>query len=108
MVTMVTLVKEVFRMEKANGTYEKDRNDGRPNKGEGWLVSVMMGHGRNAQFFMTERMTYDKALSTANRFVENCEDGIWIRVDRTFVNPKNVNSIRVLHEKEGLSRRDSQ
>lgn len=92
-------------MEKVNGTYE---NDGRPNKGEGWLVSVMMGHGKNAQYFMTEGMTFDKAQSTANRFVENCEDGIWIRVDRTFINPKNVSSIRVLHEREGLNRRGSQ
>ena len=96
-------------MEKMNGTYGNDGKDGRPNKGEGWLVSVMVGHGKGAQYFMTEGMPYDKAQSTANRFVENCEDGIWIRVDRTFINPKNVNTIRVLHEKEGLRRRgDSQ
>lgn len=94
-------------MEKVNRTYEKDENCERLNKGEGWVVSVMMGHGRNAQYFMTERMAFDKAQSTANRFVENCEDGIWIRVDRTFINPKHVNTIRVLHEKEGLNRRSS-
>lgn len=94
-------------MEKAKESYEKDENCERLNKGEGWVVSVMMGHGRNAQYFMTERMAFDKAQSTANRFVENCEDGIWIRVDRTFINPKHVNTIRVLHEKEGLKRRDS-
>lgn len=70
------------------------------SKREAWLVSVMVGFGRSAQFLMTEPMTYERANDTAERMVEDCEDGEWLKVGLTYANPSAITTIRVVKERD--------
>ena len=70
------------------------------SKKEAWLVSVMVGFGKSAQYLMTESMTYEKAQALAEDIVCDCEDGRWPRVGSTFANPHSITTVRVVKERE--------
>lgn len=67
-----------------------------------WLVSVMVGYGKSAQFYMTEEMTYDEAMDTAEDIVDSCEEGKWIRIGSTYMNPRCITTVRVVKTKSTI------
>lgn len=67
-----------------------------------WLVSVMVGYGRSAQFYMTEEMTYDEAMDTAEDIVEDCEEGNWVKIGTTYMNPGSITTVRVVKTKSTI------
>ena len=67
----------------------------------GWLVSVMIGYGRSAQYLMTEHMSREDAASLAENYVKDAEDGLWPLVDGTYVNPASITTVRVMRAREG-------
>ena len=70
------------------------------SKRETWLVSVMVGYGKAAQYLMSEKMTYDEACDLADEMVAKCENGEWITVGHTYVSPRTVTTVRVVKERE--------
>ena len=66
-----------------------------------WLVSVMIGFGRSAQFVMTDGMSYCEAYEFAEEIIQRAEDGHWIEIGHTFINPANITTIRVVKERPG-------
>lgn len=67
----------------------------------GWLVSVMIGYGRSAQYIMTEHMSREDAVRLAEGYVKDAEDGLWLFVDGTYVNPASITTVRVMKAREG-------
>lgn len=70
------------------------------SKKEIWLVSVMVGFGKSAQYLMTDSMTYEKAQELAEEIVCDCEDGRWPKVGSTYANPGSITTVRVVKERE--------
>jgi hypothetical protein len=70
------------------------------SKKEAWLVSVMVGYGKTAQYLMSDTMTFNEACDLAESLVSDCENGEWILVGHTFANPNRVTTIRVVKERE--------
>lgn len=67
---------------------------------ECWLVSVMIGYGRSAQYLMTRHMSRREAEQLAERYMTDAEDGLWLTVDGTRVNPRFITTIRVMKARE--------
>lgn len=65
-----------------------------------WLVSVMIGYGRSAQYLMTRHMSRREAEQLAESYVRDAEDGLWLSVDGTRINPRFITTIRVMKARE--------
>lgn len=48
----------------------------------------MVGYGKAAQYLMSDKMTFDEACDLADEMVAKCENGEWITVGHTYVNPR--------------------
>lgn len=70
------------------------------SKKEAWLVSVMVGYGKTAQYLMSDTMAFKEACKLAEELVDRCENGEWILVGHTYANPHKVSTIRVVKERE--------
>lgn len=68
---------------------------------EKWLVSVMIGFGRSAQYLMTDRMGFEEAQEMLEDIVRDLERGRWVEVGNTYVNPAQVTTVRVVKERDG-------
>ena len=67
----------------------------------------MIGYGRSAQFLMTSPMSNEHAREMAEKYARQAEHGAWIRINGTYVNPRNITTIKIMKERDCVEAHES-